>query len=198
MKKAVLAACCSLLIAFIVASLRTSLAINPQQPDQVVQSPAVSDLSMQEMTQRSDLIITGQCLATRSMWVERRLVTLATISVNETLKGAPASTVTVTLPGGFDSNRKHPIAMTYPGAPTIQPQENTFLFLRHAASLANTYSVMDYAQGKLSIVKNEAGEDMVSRDLNKMPIARSVGVARGRQQLTPLAEFKEKIKGYMR
>ncbi len=197
MKKAVLAVCCSLLIAFVVASLRTSRAINQQQPDQMASVTTSTDLTMQDMTQRSELIIMGQCTETRSTWVEgRRLVTLATISVSDAIKGS-ASTVTVALPGGIDSNRKHPIAMNYPGAPTIQPQENVFLFLTPADTTANAYAVMGYAQGKFSIVKNDAGQDMVSRDPSKMRINRAVGVMRGQQQLTPLSEFKERIKGYL-
>jgi hypothetical protein len=198
MKKAVLAVCCFLLIAFVVTSLRVSRAINPQQPDQMAPVTMSTDLTMQDMTRRSDLIITGQCLETRSTWVDgRRLFTLATISVSDAIKGTSASTVTVMLPGGIDSNRKHPIAMNYPGAPTIQPQENVVLFLMPADSPANTYAVMGYAQGKFSIVNNEAGEPMVSRDLSKMRVSRAVGVVRGQQQLTPLSEFKERIKGYL-
>jgi len=198
MKKAVLAVCCSLLIAFIVTSLRVSRAINPQQPDRMAPVTMSNDLTMQDMTRRSDLIITGQCLETRSTWVDgRRLVTLANIAVSDAIKGTPASTITVTLPGGIDSNRKHPIAMNYPGAPAIQPQENVVLFLMPADSPANTYAVMGYAQGKFSIVNNEAGEPMVSRDSSKMRVSRAAGVVRGQQQLTPLSEFKERIKGYL-
>jgi hypothetical protein len=197
MKKAVLAVCCTLLIALVVTSLRVGRAINPQQPDQMAPVTVSNDLTMQEMAQRSDLIVTGQCLETRSTWVGRRLVTLATISVNDAIKGTSASTVTVELPGGIDSNRKHPISMNYPGAPTIQTDENVFLFLTRADSPADTYAVTGYAQGKLSIVNNEAGEQMVSRDLSKMRIGRAVGVVRGQQQMTPLAEFKQRIKGYL-
>jgi hypothetical protein len=198
MKKAVLAVCCTLLIALVVTSLRVSRAINPQQPDQMAPVTVSNDLTMQEMTQRSDLIVTGQCVETRSTWVDgRRLVTLATISVDDAIKGASTSTVTVALPGGIDSNRKHPISMNYPGAPTIQTDEDVFLFLTRADSPADTYSVMGYAQGKLSIVNNEEGKPMVSRDLNKMRVSRAVGVVRGQQQLIPLTEFKERIKGYL-
>jgi hypothetical protein len=197
MKKAALVVCCTLLIAFVVTSLRSSRAINPQQPDQIAPVTVSNDLTMQEMTQRSDLIVTGQCLETRSTWVGRSLVTLATISVDDAIKGTSTSNITVALPGGIDSNRKHPISMNYPGAPTIQTDEDVFLFLTRADTSADTYAVTGYAQGKLSIVNNEAGERMVSRDLSKMRVSRAVGVVRGQQQLIPLAEFKERIKGYL-
>jgi hypothetical protein len=198
MKKAVLAVCCSLLIAFVVTSLRSSRAINPQQPDQMAPVTVSDDLTMQEMTQRSPLIVEGQCVETRSTWFGRSLFTLATISVSDAIKGPSASTVTVALPGGIDSNRKHAIAMNYPGAPTIQPQEKVFLFLTPADSPANTYAVTGYAQGKFSIVENEAGQPMVSRDLSKARVSRAEGVVRGQRQLIPLLQFKETIQGYLK
>jgi hypothetical protein len=198
MKKAVLAVCCALLIAFVVTSLRASRAINPQQPDQMAPITQSNDLTMQQMAQRSDAIIMGKCVGSRSTWVDgRRLVTEAEISVSDAFKGTSAPTVKVALPGGIDSNRKHPISMNYPGAPTIQIDENVFLFLTRADSPADTYAVMGYAQGKLSIVSNEAGEPMVSRDLSKMRVSRGVGVVRGQQQLIPLAEFTKRIKEYL-
>jgi hypothetical protein len=199
MRKPVLAVCCALLIAFVVTSLRASRAINPQQPDQMAPVTMSNDLSMQEMTQRSVMIITGQCTETRSTWVDgRRLVTLATILVSDAIKGPSASTITVALPGGFDSNRKHPIAMSYPGAPTMQVGEDVALFLMHSDSPANTYAVAGYAQGKFSIVKDKEGRDMVSRDLSKMHISKTVGVVRGQRQLIPLSQFKETIRGYLK
>jgi hypothetical protein len=199
MKKAVLAVCCTLLIALVITSLRVGRAINPQQPDQMAPVTMSNDLTMQEMTQRSELIVAGQCVETRSTWVDgRRLVTLATISVNDAIKGTSASTVTVELPGGIDSNRKHPISMNYPGAPTIQTDENVFLFLTRADSPANTYAVMGYAQGKFSIVNDQEGRPMVSRDLTKTRVSRTMGIARGQRQLTPLSEFKERIRGYLK
>jgi hypothetical protein len=199
MKKAVLAVCCSLLIAFVVTSLRASRAINPQQPDQMAPVTLSNDLTMQEMAQRSDAIITGKCVGARSTWVDgRRLVTEAEISVSDAIKGTPAPTVKVALPGGIDSNRKHPIAMSYPGAPTIQVGEEVALFLMQSDSPANTYAVTGYAQGKYSIVKDEAGQDMVSRDLNRTRIGRTVGVVRGQRQAMPLSQFKETIRGYLK
>jgi hypothetical protein len=198
MKKAVLAVCCSLLIAFVVTSLRSSRAINPQQPDQMAPVTVSNDLTMQEMTQRSPLIVEGQCVETRSTWVGRNLFTLATISVSDAIKGPSASTVTVALPGGIDSNRQHPISVNYPAAPTIQPQEKVFLFLTPADIPANTYVVTGYAQGKFSIVENEEGQSMVSRDLSKVRVRSAEGVVRGQRQLTPLSRFKETIKGYLR
>ncbi len=55
------------------------------------------------------------------------MVTLATISVGESIKGESSGSLTVVLPGGLDVNRPVPISMNYPGAQRIQPQEEVFL-----------------------------------------------------------------------
>ena len=44
-------------------------------------------LSLEDMVDQSDVIAIGNCVETRSVWVDRTLVTLATVSVSETLKG---------------------------------------------------------------------------------------------------------------
>jgi len=150
------------------------------------------------MAQGSAMIVTGQCIGTRSTWVDRTLYTIATISVSDTIKGDPSTTVEVALLGGADVNRKIPVAMHFPGAPVIQPQEEVFLFLTPAEPMAGSYSIMGYAQGKLSIVENEQGEKMVSRTPARTRINSASGVMRGNVQMTRLSEFKEKVREYLR
>jgi hypothetical protein len=107
MKKVFFAAGCFLLLAAIVSGIWGTRAVNIEQSKQTIETTSTSlasGLSMQEMTMQSDLIIMGQCLETRSMWTDRRLVTVATVSVNETIKGTPASTISVVVPGGVDAN----------------------------------------------------------------------------------------------
>src|SRR5687767_6125034 len=119
-------------VALLVSAHWATKAVN-SPPDDVIQTAADTSLAIgltiQEMVSQSDLIAIGSCVETKSVWVDRSLVTLATINVAETLKGAELGTVTVALPGGVDANRKFPVAMTYPGAPQITPGENVFLFL---------------------------------------------------------------------
>ena len=83
---------------------------------------------MEQMTQEASAIVHGTCVATQSQWVGRSLVTDATISVEEALKGDAAigSNVTVELPGGISANGRFPVAMTYAGAPQISPTKKSF------------------------------------------------------------------------
>jgi hypothetical protein len=151
------------------------------------------------MVNQSDVIAIGNCVETKSVWVDRTLVTLATVSVTESLKGDGPSTITVELPGGVDANRKIPIAMTYPGAPTLTPGENAFLFLTATGEVAGSYNVAGFSQGKFSIVTDEDGEQMVSRDLTKTSLKSNNGVSRGvSSNLIPLANLKDQVKGYLK
>lgn len=156
------------------------------------------DLSIEEMVNQSDLIAIGSCTSARSVWVDRNLVTLATISVAETLKGDAASQVTVVLPGGADANRRIPIAMTYPGAPRITPGEDVLLFLVHEDELGGSYAVSGFSQGKFSIVKDEDGREMVSRDLTNVRLQGRAGHRRGTASLTSLETLKSQVRRQLR
>ncbi|HKX29469.1 MAG TPA: hypothetical protein VJ302_17395 [Blastocatellia bacterium] len=198
MKKLVI---CSLLSsAALVSGLWVTRAINRQPPDQAQEIETLrpgAGLSLQKLVQKSELIVTGQCLGTHSSWIDRRLVTTATVAVGEAIKGSAAQTVNVVLPGGVDLKREVPIAMTYPGAPSIQAQEQVFLFLKPSGEVANSYAVTGYAQGKFSIVENDQGQKMVAQDLTKTQTSGGTGVVRGNLPLTPLPVFVEQVKQYV-
>jgi hypothetical protein len=121
-------------------------------------------------------------------------VTLATVSVSETLKGAQTGNLTVVLPGGADMNRQVPVAVSYPGAPRITPGENVFLFLNSDVDYGLGYNVAGFAQGKFSIVSDEDGQPVVSRDLTRMALQGNNGVRRGGSNSTPLETFKDRVK----
>jgi hypothetical protein len=192
--------CISLVIlAALVASARwASRADNtPVEPlVQAADSTLAAALSLEDMVNQSDVIAIGSCLETESVWVDRSLVTLAKVAVNETLKGDETTTnLTVALPGGVDANRKFPIAMNYPGAPRLTPGEDVVLFLNNASEVAGSYTVAGFSQGKFSIVKDEDGELMVSRDLTKTSLQSNNGVRRGGvSNLTPLSSLKAEVK----
>jgi hypothetical protein len=153
-----------------------------------------TNLSNRDLTLQSDLIVIGQAVDTRVFWANagRNLFTLVTIATSETLKGDASATITVALPGGVDANRKIPIAMTYPGAPRIAPEEEVFLFLSRADDeVTGAYAVTGFAQGKFSIETAGAGPGGGFRALAADKVV-SVGGAR-----VPLSTFKAEISGYL-
>ena len=200
MKKITLASCLLIVIALLVSARWGTKAVNAPPDDTVGASDttlAVA-LSLQDMISQSDVIAIGNCVDTRSVWVDGSLVTVATVSVSETLKGAGSPNLTVVLPGGIDANRKIPVAMSYPGAPTLTPGENAFLFLTAAPEFGNNYTVAGFSQGKFSIVTDDNGESMVSRNLSEMSLRGNNGVRRGQSDALPLSIFKEQVKGYLK
>jgi len=190
-----------IVLALMVSARWATKAVSPA-PDNVLQTPVdatlANGLSMQNMVNQSDLIAIGNCLNRKSVWLNRTLVTRATITVTESLKGADLGTITVALPGGVDANRKVPVAMLYPGAPRITPGEDVFLFLTANGEVAGSYTVTGFSQGKFSIVKDEDGEQMVAQDLTKTMLKDNSGTRRGSANETPLKSFKAEVKARLK
>jgi len=191
-----------LVLAGLRAGLRATKAIDLTDVQQAVDPAATSmhgALSLRDMTEGATMIVMGTCLETRSQWVGRSLVTLATVSVEETLKGGAAvgTAVTVELPGGIDANRRFKVAMTYAGAPQISRDEKVLLFLTGPDDGANSYSVMGLSQGKYSVGKDTAGQPVVTRDMTMAPMQKGAGMIRGNPHVVPLSEFKELVNSYL-
>ena len=200
MKKIILASCLLIAAALLISS-RWSTNADSAPPQDVLPTPDTSlavALSVEDMVNQSDVIAIGSCTETKSVWVDRTLITLATVSVSESLKGNETSSLVVALPGGVDANRKFPVAMTYPGAPQMRPGENVFLFLTAADEVPGSYTVAGFSQGKFSIITDEDGEQVVSRDLTKLSLQGNNGVRRGQANLVPLANLKAQVKGYLK
>lgn len=155
-------------------------------------------LSTEEMASQADLIAVGRCVETRSQWFGRNLFTLATVSISEVVKGDQQSSVIVALPGGVDARRKFPVAMSYTGAPTMQPDEEVFLFLNAKERVPEAYRVVGYSQGKLTIIHDEQGQKMISRNLTRLAPKSGEETVSETPRAIPLSEFKNRIKDYVR
>lgn len=200
MKKIILGCCLVIAIALLVSARWGTEAVQAP-PQDMLPTPDTTlavALSVEDMVNQSDVIAIGNCVETKSLWVDRTLVTLATVSISESIKGEAAQNIVVELPGGIDVNAKVPIAMTYPGAPRITPGEDVFLFLNASGQVAGSYNVAGFSQGKFSIVTNEDGELMVSRDLTKTSLKDNNGIRRGQSGAIPLGRFKDQVKGYLK
>ena len=146
-------------------------------------------LTTAEMVATADVIVLGQQVESRSVWVGRMLVTRVTVSVHERLKGRADSTVTVDIPGGIDVNRKIPIGMTVPGAPRIYSGERVLLFLSQRAAFtahagSSEQGIVGFSQGKFSVVEDADGRPMVVGGI-------------GHSAVRPLAELKAEIESHL-
>ncbi len=199
MKKITLVSCLLIVIALLVSSRwATAVDAPPQDTLPTPDTSLAMALSVQDMVNQSDVIAIGSCVETKSVWIDRSLVTLATVSISESLKGNESSNITVALPGGVDANRKIPVAMTYPGAPQMTPGENVFLFLTASGEVPGSYTVSGFSQGKFSIITDENGERVVSRDLRQTSLKSNNGVQRGSNSSLPLDRLKDQVRGYLK
>ena len=148
----------------------------------LAQATTLIKMSTEQMTARASDIVIGTVTEVRSTWVDRRLITLATISVSESLKGAARKELTLVLPGGVDATRAVPVAVTYPGAPVVMPADNVLLFLEGAAPLSDGFQVVGFSQGKYSIVRDAFGRSLASP-------SRAVGA-----EAVDLATFKSRVR----
>jgi hypothetical protein len=200
MKKKLYALSGVFLIVLVVAGLWASKAggFTEQDPEDPT-TKTFNGVSMKDMTLSADRIVIGKCTGTQSQWVDgRRLVTLATVEVAETLKGPETGSVIVEVPGGYGNRGKFQLAMTYPGAPTFGSNEDVALFLVPANEVANTYAVMNTPEGKFSVVKDTDGEPVVARVPMKVAAPKVTGLASGNPQTMKLSEFKAMIEGYLK
>ena len=201
MKKKLFALSGVFLTALVIAGLWAAKAVNftgaqnTRESDPVTLGPG--GMSMEQMTQEATAIVIGKTVATQSQWVGRSLVTQVTISVAETLKGDVGTSLKVDVPGGVDYNRKHPIAMTYAGAPQFSLDEKTFLFLYRLAEGDSNYSVIGLSQGKFSIGQADDGGEVVTRDTINTPVQKGAGAIRGNRQVIPMSEFKAMVRRFL-
>jgi hypothetical protein len=196
MKKITFASCILIVLALLISTRWGTKADDAPPSDSlgVPDTTLALGLSLEDMVDQSDVIAIGNCVEAKSAWVDGTLVTFATVSVSETLKGTESGNLTVVLPGGIDANRQVPVAVSYPGAPRLTPGEDVFLFLNSDVDYGLGYNVAGFAQGKFSIVNDEDGQPVVSRDLTRLTLKGSNGARRGGANVTPLATFKERVK----
>jgi hypothetical protein len=191
------------LIALVIAGLSASKAGGVTEVAQTIDPlmpRKINGVSMEEMARGAELIVIGKCIGTKSEWIDgRHLVTLATVSVTETIKGAAPESVIVEIPGGHGGKGKFQLAMTYPAAPTIAPDEEMALFLVPANDgVANGYSVMGFNAGKSSIVRDVDDKKVVTSVPMKVRAPRVTGLTSGNPQIIELSEFKALVEGYLR
>lgn len=146
-----------------------------------------------QLVDQSDLIVTGTCVKVHHEWRQGLLLTLASVKVDRVLKGEKTSEVTLVIPGGVDFDRKVPVAVTFPGAPTVLPDERVLLFLEPAGTGPGEMAITGFSQGKLSILQAADGTPMVRRDLAGVSLAKGNRLEAGGKQSLPLATFEDQI-----
>lgn len=128
-----------------------------------VQATTLKPVTEDALTDDAEAIVIGTVAASRSEWIGRTLVTSVTVDVSETLKGPSKARLEVLLPGGIDAKRPVPVAVRYPGAPTLVQGENVVLFLDSTALKPDAHVIVGFSQGKYTLSDDEDGTATVQR-----------------------------------
>jgi len=113
--------------------------------------------SPQQLGQQSTLVVQGKVSGVRSYWNDTRtkVFTETFITVEQTYKGAGATTVSVVQLGGIVDNVK----VTVAGALQWRPNEEVLLFLEPFPGGA--YQVSGFSQGKYDVLRDQSGRAFV-------------------------------------
>jgi hypothetical protein len=149
-------------------------------------------LELPELVSQSDTIVQGRVDQVWSQWdANRKLIfTYISVSVEEPVKGARLSTVTVKELGGSYNGMN----MSVVGMPHFAAGSDVLLFLGNNND--GTYHVVGLGQGKYTIsnsiaIANMTGVDFVDNQMHE--IASGTLVDR-----EPLESFKAKIRGMLK
>jgi hypothetical protein len=187
------------------AALAAALALTMAAP---AGATTYAEMSDQAMTVASDAIVVGRVAGSKSQWIGKQLVTVVDMNVSETLKGDAKSKMQVILPGGVDLKRAVPVAMTYPGAPTLRANESVVLFLSKTSLRPGAMVISGFSQGKYNIVTDAAGRSVVTRSESEVAHAGHAGHAKAllpppnraaaaQEKARTLGEFRLEIREYL-
>ena len=122
-------------------------------------------LSTDELVRLADGIAVGRCESVETLWLQRKIFTVATVRVEQTVKGAtlPGGTLKVYILGGR-VKKPLPVRMYVPGAATIARGEEMLLFLKTCGIDKPSYRLVGMSQGKISIHRAKTGEEYLLQD----------------------------------
>jgi hypothetical protein len=152
-------------------------------------------LSLNQLTQASSAIVRGHVLSQESRWntAHTRIVTLTTIAVAETLKGAPPSTLVVEQLGGTVGN----IRLHVSGTVHFHPDTDYLLFLEPAGTDTSKFLVVGMMQGAYRVYRDATTqEERVIRPLAGFyGGAPGGGAPRVSEETMPLGAFRQQVAG---
>lgn len=117
------------------------------------------EASTEQLTRSAEMIIVGSVTEVTSSWTpdRSRIVSLVTIHIEESLKGAPATaTVTLTVPGGEVDG----VGELYTHAPRFRADEQVVVFGRRDAQ--GSLRVAGGDQGKVTVLRDERSGRLVT------------------------------------
>ena len=129
----------------------------------------LQQLSLDDMIRKSTEIVRGKVQCTGRSFRGSVLYTNYRVQVTEEWKGAPASQINFSVPGGFSNG----IRQTYAGTPSINDGEDLILFLW--TSKSGLRQVIGLSQGLLNLSSTSNGQLFVTRGAATEPMVNASG-----------------------
>ena len=113
----------------------------------LAQATTLQRLSFEELTDTSDMIVTGEVTRTWAAWDEGHhyIWTHYEVAVSSAQKGAPATSVELAEPGGVADG----MVMTIAGSVTYKPGDNVLVFLQKMPN--GMIRTTGWGQGKFTV-----------------------------------------------
>jgi hypothetical protein len=123
----------------------------------------VRRLTMDSLVSRSDRVIYGRVVGSRSAWDQETgtIWTHTDIQILDVAKGSAGRTVTVSEPGGIVGQVGH----YFPGVPQFELNQEVVLFLHSAAG--NRLRVTGLRQGVYSVTRDSETHERIARPMGK-------------------------------
>lgn len=151
-------------------------------------------VAFDQKVDKAEAIILGKCVRTRSEWDTSRrwILTYSTFRVEETLKGAPASEVTVVTPGG----KVGPIHQDSIGVPDFREGDEQVIFVRNGRVGP---TVLYFDQGAYDVDRDTHGEAIVKpvpSDAVRVDMQRGMAIAP--EEARSLRDFRQDVRESLR
>ncbi len=131
----------------------------------------LEELSLEQMTSRSDAIVHGVVVSSGSRWAmdDNEPVTVTELRVLRWVKGGDAPTITIRERGGVVQDR----GMWVAGTPRYAPNEEVVVFLERHPMRPDEYRTFGMAMGKFRVSQGIGSVPAsVERDLEGVAFAR--------------------------
>jgi len=120
-------------------------------------------LSLDDLVTHADVIAVGTCQKMETVWLDKKIYTIATVGISQSLKGnaGAGGTIQVYILGGR-VRKPIPVKMHVPGAAQVTLNEEMVLFLQKRGGTKPYYRFVGMRQGKVPVFTDpKTGEKQV-------------------------------------
>jgi hypothetical protein len=131
-------------------------------------------MDLSELTKKAPVAVVGTVTASRTAQTAAGVVTIATVSVANSIWGTSAATLDVEIPGGAISKSKYRVAEVNAGAPALLSGQKALLLLTPVSGSGN-FQIVGYNQGMFAVVNDAV---MLPNASRAMPLAAAMSEIR--------------------